>query len=838
MGDKITYDCPVCEDSMTKVTKNKRQYLLCTGCAETYLIPAGIKPEKRYEIALKQSEHRHPSNTKTLRLADEDEQIEANFQKILKKFSKTPNPVNQVVKSIINSSNHKTVYFKYLKQALPKTRNNLTTVFTNEALVSSLKSRGIKQLYLYQENAINEVKNKKNIIISTPTGTGKTEAFFLGILDTIANDRTYRNPKAILIYPTKALASDQYVKLKTYCLALSLNVMIYDGDTSPEIRQRVLSHPPEILITNPDMIHFHLTSNPSFRQLIKNVRFLVLDEMHMYVGFFGSNLLWIIRRLKRICKSVQLIGASATVENAQEFAQLLFETDVIHITEPGTRKSPLNLTIVYPHTKSAISVASDLVISMLKFNLKVLAFGNSHSYVEALNLILKNQRIKSNVHRAGLLKTHRVRSEKEFKTGKIQTLVASPTLELGIDIGNLDCVITSLVGRTRFIQRIGRTGRKGQESYATLVLNLDDPISAYYARNPKQFLTDYENIYVEPDNEYVAKQQLLTMAWEKPITPDEECKYRKFIEPLKSKGDLQASILGLVPRRKPSKNYSIRGIGDSVRIFHRNKCIGERVYPLAIRELHQGAYYINGGKSYFVTDFDSKKDKVTVDQIKTRFWKTQASRSIFPVILAVNNVQSIKNLKVAYVDLKLTETVDGFTLKNLLTGEILDTQTLETPLKYTYTTKGLIFKAPYPESTVLEYLPKYSETEILEGAYHAFEHVLIESGNFLTGSGANQIGGISMGSTGNIIVYDGAKGGSGLSKLLFDRLEKGISRSLEILRNCPCKRWDGCPKCTFSYQCGNNNSFLSRVAALESFAKVGSCITTFDLEFFSTEPIV
>jgi DEAD/DEAH box helicase domain-containing protein len=252
--------------------------------------------------------------------------------------------------------------------------------------------------------------------------------------------------------------------------------------------------------------------------------------------------------------------------------------------------------------------------------------------------------------------------------------------------------------------------------------------------------------------------------------------------------------------------------------------MGERSMPMAAREIHPGALYLHGGKHFKVISFKYNQKlgggEIILQAIQPVNHKTTANRFAIPTILKINERKDVMGSEVIYCDLQITEHVTGYKVSDIFTNKLIQEQDFEEPIIYTFTTKGFMFTMPRP-TKMLNELQHISEETILNGTFHAVEHVVIESSSMLTGGGSSELGGISMGTSGAIFVYDGAKGGSGLSKLLYDRLEEGFKRSIEILRNCKCSSADGCPRCTYSYQCGNNNQPLSKLGALESLEHLG-----------------
>ena len=241
--------------------------------------------------------------------------------------------------------------------------------------------------------------------------------------------------------------------------------------------------------------------------------------------------------------------------------------------------------------------------------------------------------------------------------------------------------------------------------------------------------------------------------------------------------------------------------------------------PMAARELHSGAIYLHGGKHYRSSTFKYDNrfggGEIILQPIPPINQKTTANRYAIPSILVVNERKKVLGTEVIYCDLKITEQVTGYNVNDIFTNKLLETKKFDEPIIYSFRTKGFMFTMPKPID-ILNTFANLPEDVLLNGTFHAVEHVVIESSSMLTGGGSSEIGGISMGKSGAIFVYDGAKGGSGLSKLLYDKLEEGLNRSLKILENCTCKTSDGCPRCTYSYQCGNNNQPLSKTGAIES----------------------
>jgi DEAD/DEAH box helicase domain-containing protein len=779
----------------------------------------------------------------------------------------------EVVQRILADSAHRLVKYQQFPETAPESGCSIDKAPLDDQLKSALKRQGVSQLFKFQEEAVQQILAGSDVIISAPTATGKTEAFALPIIQQILQRQVGWGPlraaekravQAIFIYPTKALARDQASKLSVLAASVGLDVAVLDGDTPRSERAVIFRHPPDILISNPDMLHIHLIRpRDPIRRLVRTARHVVLDELHVYVGAFGSNVHFLMRRLQRICPPLQLIGASATVANAQEFAELLFGRSVVPIHCSTGKKGVIHFLMLYPDRASQSTMIASVARELVRHDLKTLIFANTHKNAEVINLIARRTQMKSAVHRAGLPMTYRRKVEDDFRRGELDLLVSTPTLELGIDIGDLEGVVSMLVGITRLTQRIGRAGRKGQESIAVLALRQNDAISTYYREHPDDYFTDIDPAYVEPHNEVVAYHQLMAAALDSPITPEEFNEFQPILQQLLKERVLNEEKERLKPNiieaRRILARYSIRGIGDSVQIIHEGKIIGERQMPIAMGELFPGAYYLHAGATYESLEFEYRHGvgrAVTRKLPRGHREMTQPIRHVNPEIIRVLDTRQVYGITVHYADLRMTEVITGYVIKDIYTDKILKTKDLDNMLEFTYPTKGFFFTAPHPMKAVKSVTKTLqgsskpmsptsdedaiTEEELIVGGFHALEHTLIESSDMLTGGGRNAIGGVSMGSSGLIFIYDGSPGGSGLSKLLFDRLEEALRRVTVILEECPCKALEGCPACTFSYQCGNNNTPLFKDGALEASQMVlkGEKVVTEISPELTEEPLI
>jgi DEAD/DEAH box helicase domain-containing protein len=765
------------------------------------------------------------------------------------------------LRTLVTTSSDYLVDYRYMPTEDADYGQSIEEMKIPSRLKEYLNGRGIVRLYKFQDEAFNLISKGQDVVISAPTGQGKTEAFILPIIRELqlTIQDSFMNPgtRALLIYPTKALARDQYDKIQEMCEASGLTAAIFDGDVSHSERKRIYERPPDILLTNPDILHYHLGWNRSqLVPLLRTVKHVVLDEIHLYTGSMGASIYYILKRLELESSRFQKIGASATIANPKEFADMLFDGETTLIESEKAKRGPIHFFMYYPGERSKYSMIVELVQKLQKGGFKTLVFGNTHSEAEVVNMLLQNVGIKSMVHRAGLSKKYRRNVEDRFRSGDLLVLVSTPTLELGIDIGDLDSVVSMITSITRLTQRIGRAGRKGQESVAILALREKDPISSFYRHRPDKYFTDIDAAYMEPENEVVGYYQLIAAAMSSKLNVSMFPRQQDIIKTLENNGivkitdDSGVIVTDVERARKEWRGYSIRGIGDTVQIKTGKRTMGERSMPMAAQELHPGAIYLHGGNNYLSVDFRYTKGlgRAVVVPYQDKSMHTKALYYTMPRIIKVIEKSRILGLNVIYCTLEMTQTVEGYLKKQTRTGKVLERIMLQTPLTYTYVTRGFAFRAPAPVKAANDYFngvikhkgAKMNPAELYGGAFHAVEHVIIESSDMLTGGSAREIGGVSMGDSGIIFVYDGSPGGNGASKLLFTRFDEAFRRAETILAECDCTTVDGCPLCTYSYQCGNNNSPLFKLGALDSIQQIlGKTETEVDQENYrSYEPLV
>ena len=735
------------------------------------------------------------------------------------------NSPDKITREILFSKKDYISQYKVLSNPEPKMGCKVEELGLDESVTGHLKELKITQFYKFQEEAIKEIIFGENVVIEAPTASGKTEAFLIPVIQRIKKEANDEKVFAIFVYPTKALARDQYPKIQKFVEKININAGIFDGDTKLEERRKIIDHPPQILITNFDVLHYHMWHQTKFSSLVISARIIVTDEVHVYSGIFGSNVHYIIKRLKRICANrLQFVAASATLDDAKEFCQKLFGEKMQKIQGSG-RKGQTDFAMLFPSLRTQRALMVELTKKLTQNNHKTMVFNNSHLNSELLAIQAKKQKINIKVHRAGLMANYRMSVERQFREGSLQAISCTPSLELGIDVGNVDCVISSTIPVNRLIQRIGRAARKGQRGYAFLALG-NDPISQYYKNHPDDYFEDVEKAYIDPKNPFVEEFQVLTMACDRPISKHELKEHQEIIDYHIIKGNLKEFNNRIIPNLNKINSmlneYSIRGIGGSVDIFLDGKKVGDRILPIALEELHRNAIYFLAGIRYKVKEFDyPEKNYAKLERIPRDYpYYTKSLTEEWPTIETVFERRNVKGVEVAFCKLHIQKKVYGYVNielgQQVTQGEKIE---LDTPLEYDFITKGIVFHAPRP----LKVIEGSEDEEYAEASgYHATEHVVIEGSNMITGGVSQDLGGISLGTSGLIFIYDGAIGGSGASKALYDRFEKALERSMFIIKECACKNESGCPRCTFSYRCGNNNEYLHKYSALEILERINS----------------
>jgi DEAD/DEAH box helicase domain-containing protein len=711
------------------------------------------------------------------------------------------------------------------------------------ALDEILKKQGIRSLYAHQAAAVEKIGQGKNVVIATPTASGKTLTYNLPVLEGVLRDP---EAKALYIFPLKALEQDQRKALLEFTSSLTGQMKgqaeIYDGDTSGYRRRKMRETVPPIVITNPDMVHLSLLPfHTQWEGLFRHLRFVVIDELHTYKGIFGSHLAQVIRRLGRVCEFYgsrpQYIACSATIANPRNFAEKLTGLPFESIEESGAPRAGRHFLFLNP-TASPYTLAAKLFIDCLDAGFRTLVFTQARKITELLHAwILKDRpQLKNRVssYRAGFLPEERREIEAKLASGEMWGVISTSALELGIDIGGLDvCILVGYPGTvTATWQRGGRVGRADRESLVALLAQ-PDALDQYFMRHPEDFFSrGFESAVVDPDNPVVVAKHLVCAGAEVPLRTDETIfplpKYASILEQLVAEGELLKSASGkewFSHRLQPHRFVDIRSAGEGYPIFEEGtkRVIGQIGTPRVYSECHPGAIYLHKAESYRVKQLDQGKREVWAEAAEVDYY-TKALSEKETEILSVVRSRPLFNFKACYGKLKVTERVRGFEKRRIFGQDLLSVHELDMP-SHIFETMGLWMVLPEDLSRRVKEAGLH-----FMGGIHAIEHAAISLFPLFALCDRNDVGGICYPihpqlEKPAIFIYDGYPGGVGLADHGYEILEELLRKTRDLIRECPCT--DGCPSCIHSPKCGSGNKPLDKGAAV---ALLGYLLGEADLE--------
>jgi len=516
-------------------------------------------------------------------------------------------------------------------------------------LRAAYNAKGIRQLYTHQAAAAEAVHAGKNVVIVTPTASGKTLCYNLPVLNAIlANDDT----RALYLFPTKALAQDQLAELHDLNGRLEnrVGVFTYDGDTPADARKaiREKSH---VVLTNPDMLHTGiLPHHTRWTRLFENLRYIVVDELHTYRGVFGSHLCNVLRRLQRIARfygsKPQFICCSATIANPGDLASRLIEDEVEVLAANGAPAAEKTFVFYNPPVvnralgirRSYINEGSRVAQEFLKHDLQTMVFANSRLHTELILTYLQQANPQQpgkpdaiRGYRGGYLPNERREIERGLREGRIRGVVTTSAMELGIDVGSLDTVVmTGYPGTIAATwQRAGRAGRRSGSSCAVLVAS-SAPLDQFIIRHPDYFFGNTpEHAFIQPDNLEILLNHLKCAAFELPIGPQEkfgEVNVQDLCARLAEAGylHLAGEHYHWTHEAYPADTVSLRSVTSDnfviIDITGAPQVIGEVDFPSALTTVHEKAIYLHGGQQYHVEHLDFKERKAYVKQVNVDYY--------------------------------------------------------------------------------------------------------------------------------------------------------------------------------------------------------------------------
>uniref|UniRef100_A0A7C5ALL2 DEAD/DEAH box helicase n=1 Tax=Desulfobacca acetoxidans TaxID=60893 RepID=A0A7C5ALL2_9BACT len=701
-----------------------------------------------------------------------------------------------------------------------------------DSLWRALRRLGISRLYRHQGEALAAIREGKHLLVATPTASGKTLIYNLPVLATLMSEPRSR---ALYLFPLKALEQDQLKAIKELDAALPspfLSAAVYDGDTPPAVRQALRAWPPQVLISNPDMLHLGLLPyHDAWVEFFKNLRYVVIDEVHTYRGIFGSHMAQLLRRLCRVCAHYgafpQFLTFSATIAEPAEFIQKLTGLEVELITESGAPCSGRHYLFFNPPVGAA-TIAAQIFSQAIRQNLATICFTQGRRLTELIHLWVLRQvpelRRYISSYRAGFLPEERRDIEARLASGKMRGVISTSALEMGIDIGGLDvCLLVGYPGTmVTARQRMGRVGRQDRDSLVVLVAQ-PDALDQYFMKHPDEFFgRPLEAAVVDPDNPEVVAAHLPCAAQELPLEKDQErffdlIRYESQLNKLSRAGHLLQSADGrawFARARFPQKEVNIRGIGESFAIFQigKKRPLGHVDGHRALRECHPGAVYLHKAQSYVVERLDLDRRNVWVTPVEPNYF-TRIQTDKDTEILEVLETRQVAAFTAHTGRLKVTERFLGYEKRRLPGQELLGVVPLNLPPQI-FETVGMWLEIPDSVKQAV-----YQAGLHFMGGIHALEHALIAMFPLFALADRYDIGGISTPAhpqvgRAAIFIYDGYPGGVGLAARAYAILEELLGRTRDIVEACPCE--EGCPSCIHSPKCGSGNKPLDKAAALMS----------------------
>lgn len=719
--------------------------------------------------------------------------------------------------------------------------------WVTSALSEAYRAKGIKELYSHQAMTAELVRDGKNVVVVTPTASGKTLCYNLPVLNAVLENPDTR---ALYLFPTKALAQDQLAELQDLARRLddSFGVFTYDGDTPSDARKAIRERG-HIVLTNPDMLHTGiLPHHTKWMRLFENLRYIVIDELHTYRGVFGSHLANVLRRLRRVAQfygsTPQFICCSATIANPGELASQLIEKNVEVIEDNGAPAGEKTFIFYNPPMvnrnlgirRSYINESTRVANELLHRKLQTIVFANSRLHTEVLLTYLQHanpakpgQPEPIRGYRGGYLPTERREIERGLRDGRILGVVTTNALELGIDIGSLDtCVMAGYPGSIASTwQRAGRAGRRSGSSCAIFVAS-SAPLDQFIVQHPEYFFGNSpEHAHIQPDNLEILVNHLKCAAFELPISPDEQfgnVDVAGLCEQLGEAGFLHQSggDWHWIDEAYPADTISLRSVtSDNFVIIDttgedrgKPEVIGEVDFSSALTSVHPKAIYIHQGQQYHVEHLDFDKRKAYVKPVNVDYY-TDAIRYTQVRVLEVAEEQTIAGPSArVHGDVLVRSQVVGFKKIKFFTNENVGSGKLELPENEMHTTS---FWLTLGQSLLAE-LP-FSLSERQNGIFGLL-YALGSMATFLMMCDRRDLGTAvgerppsaaseinwedfaTVPSNGpeakeffepNLYIYDAYPGGIGFSEPLYRICDTLLKRTLELISACPCE--NGCPSC-------------------------------------------
>ena len=696
-------------------------------------------------------------------------------------------------------------------------------------LRAALRRKGIEQLYRHQGEAFTLARGGTDVVVTTPTASGKTLCFNLPVIDSVLRDPSV---KALYLYPTKALANDQLAALRELLgpLASRVTAEVFTGDTPDDERARIKSRPPNILIANPDILHYQqLADHMSWDRWWKDLRWIVIDEAHTYRGVFGAHVAHVMRRVRRIAEyygaQPQFLAASATIANPVELLEDLTGRTPILVSEDGSPRAGRDIVVWQPGVKqvtpagpiyeSIEDVTGDLVVAAMLAGKSVIAFARARRTVERIRRDVDRQLVERDhrdllgvvrSYRAGYEPEVRKEIERGLRAGSIRAVVSTVALELGIDIGSLDVAILSgYPGSTMsFWQQAGRAGRRGKRALVMMVAS-QNPLDQFLAGNPSRLVgAAHEDAVSDAANPLIASRQLTCAARELTLRRREADLFGDEVLAQTSvavaNGWMVEERRGWVPATGHGRpdEVSLRGIdGTSYVLLLYGKTIGQIESRYVPREAHEGAIYLQDGEPFRVKSVDDVQHLIVLEPSRERLLTDPLGHRLVRPGL-VRRSKNANGLAVSLLGVTAIDRITEYVHINEVTKRRIGVPIpLPSPRDATLETVGVRVSAPLG---------------ILGSELHAFEHLVRSLGALVVLCDPGDLEGHTETEGSPVAyVYDRNPGGIGLAERLYDRLDEVLEAAAQRVGACECEA--GCPACIQSGSCLRRNEALDKLGA-------------------------
>jgi len=727
--------------------------------------------------------------------------------------------------------------------------------WVHPAVQNALRKRGIEQLYSHQAEAVEHARNGRDIVLVTPTASGKTLCYNLPVLQKIMEEPEAR---ALYIFPTKALAQDQMHEAQGLIndLKAAIKTYTYDGDTPDDARQAIRKQG-HIVVTNPDMLHAGiLPHHTKWQKLFQNIKYVVIDELHVYRGVFGSHLTNVIRRLVRVCRfygqSPTFICCSATVANPKEHAENILERPVALIDKSGAPTAAKTFFLYNPPVvnrelgirQSALTPARIVASELIANDVQTIVFTTSRLNVEILTKYLKDgfkkgKPVDTNFvtgYRGGYLPNLRRQIESGLRSGEVMGVVSTNALELGIDIGDLEaCVMVGYPGSIASTwQQAGRAGRRLGQSLAILIAR-SNPMDQFIVENPEYFFArSPEHCRVNPDNLLILLHHLKSAAFELPFEQGEKFGKEDLVELLsylEEKGVLHrvGERWHWAAESYPADEISLRCINPEnivvidVTDTGAHRVIAEVDWDSAFTTVHKDAIYMVESQQYHVENLDLEAKKAYVKKCDVDHY-TDAMTYTNVRVIDVFAEKKAGRIIVEHGEVQVVRKVVGYKKIKFYTSENLGYGDVTLPEKDMHTTsywftipRNLLKELPYNEAQIIDglsglaYCLNHLSAMILMADIRDIDKCIGDKsgewfvrhgkgGRMLTHVGtdekekpADQPGAMIDAFDPTVFIFDAYPGGIGFSELLFDEHNRTLQAAGNLIRQCGCEH--GCPSC-------------------------------------------